>query len=56
MWDRLYRCDQSRTASGLGLGLSMVRAILRAHGGEATVQNAKNGGAIFELRLPGRTD
>ncbi len=56
VWDRLYRCDQSRTASGLGLGLSMVRAILRAHGGEATVQNAKNGGAIFELRLPGRTD
>ncbi len=53
VWDRLYRCDQSRTASGLGLGLSMVRAILRAHGGDATVHNAKNGGAIFELRLPG---
>ncbi len=53
VWERLYRCDQSRTASGLGLGLSMVRAILRAHGGDATVQNAKNGGAVFELRLPG---
>ena len=52
VWERLYRCDQSRTASGLGLGLSMVRAIMHAHGGEATVQNAKAGGAVFELRLP----
>ncbi|WP_221030763.1 sensor histidine kinase [Actomonas aquatica] len=52
VWDRLYRCDQSRTESGLGLGLSMVRAILRAHGGDAAVHNAKNGGAVFELRLP----
>ncbi len=53
VWERLYRCDQSRTQSGLGLGLSMVRAILRAHGGEATVRNAESG-AVFELRLPVR--
>lgn len=52
VWERLYRCDQSRTQVGLGLGLSMVRAILRAHGGEATVRNAPEGGAVFELRLP----
>jgi signal transduction histidine kinase len=52
IWERLYRCDQSRTASGLGLGLSMVRAILCAHDGEAMVKDAPGGGAIFELRLP----
>lgn len=52
IWERLYRCDASRTESGLGLGLSMVRAILRAHGGEAVVEDAHAGGSIFELRLP----
>ena len=52
IWERLYRCDQSRTASGLGLGLSMVRAIMHAHGGEVSVHNAPTGGAVFELSLP----
>lgn len=54
VWERLYRCDQSRTESGLGLGLSMVRAIMHAHGGEATVRNVTpdGGGAVFELLLP----
>ena len=52
IWERLYRCDASRTESGLGLGLSMVRAILRAHDGDAIVKDAPNGGSVFELRLP----
>lgn len=52
IWERLYRCDQSRSESGLGLGLSMVRAIMRAHGGEATVRNGSLQGAVFELSLP----
>ncbi|GAB5562538.1 MAG: ATP-binding protein [Synoicihabitans sp.] len=52
IWERLYRCDQSRTQSGLGLGLSMVRAIMRAHDGDAAVKNAPSGGAVFELSLP----
>ncbi|MCF3649313.1 sensor histidine kinase [Synoicihabitans lomoniglobus] len=52
VWDRLYRCDQSRTQSGLGLGLSMVRAIMTAHGGDAEVHDAPGGGARFELWLP----
>jgi len=52
VWDRLYRCDQSRSQVGLGLGLSMVHAIMRAHGGDATVGDAPGGGAVFELSLP----
>jgi signal transduction histidine kinase len=52
IWERLYRGDQSRSQSGLGLGLSLVRAIVEAHGGKTTVRNAPERGAIFELRLP----
>ena len=37
IWDRLYRGDQSRTERGLGLGLSLVRAIVAAHGGTVDV-------------------
>lgn len=52
IWERLYRGDQSRSQSGLGLGLSLVRAIVEAHGGKATVRNRPEHGAIFEVRLP----
>lgn len=52
VWERLYRCDESRTKTGLGLGLSMVRAIMRAHGGDATVRNGEQGGSVFELTMP----
>jgi len=52
IWERLYRGDQSRSQSGLGLGLSLVRAIVEAHGGTAKVQNASEGGAVFLVRLP----
>ena len=52
VWERLYRCDASRTKSGLGLGLSMVRAIMRAHGGDALVRDQAWGVPVFELTLP----
>jgi signal transduction histidine kinase len=54
IWDRLYRGDRSRSERGLGLGLSLVRAIARAHGGEATVESSPGKGAAFRLRLPDR--
>jgi len=54
IWERLYRGDQSRSQSGLGLGLSLVRAIVEAHGGTVSVRNAPAParGAVFEVWLP----
>ena len=57
VFDRFYKADASRTAtgaaSGSGLGLSIVRAIVERHGGTVTASNAPDGGAIFEFLLPG---
>lgn len=52
---RLYRGDSSRSQRGLGLGLSMVKAIVEAHGGTVTVGDAPGGGAQFICRLPRRS-
>ncbi len=52
VWERLYRGDASRSQRGLGLGLSLVRVIVEAHGGRVTVRNAPEGGAVFEMHLP----
>ena len=52
IWDRLYRGDRSRSERGLGLGLSLVKAIAEAHGGRATADSTPGGGSRFELHLP----
>lgn len=52
IWDRLYRGDKSRGEKGLGLGLSLVRAIVQAHHGRVTVQSGPGQGSAFEIRLP----
>jgi len=41
-----------RSDGGVGLGLTICRAILRAHGGEITMSGAPNGGALVTLSLP----
>jgi signal transduction histidine kinase len=51
IWDRLYRGDKSRSERGLGLGLSLVKAIVQAHGGTATVESRLGQGTTFEIRL-----
>jgi signal transduction histidine kinase len=52
IWARLYRGDKSRSQRGLGLGLSLVKAIVHAHGGEVTVSSEVNKGSEFTVRLP----
>jgi signal transduction histidine kinase len=52
VWRRLYRSDTSRSQRGLGLGLSLVKAIVEAHGGSVSVDSAPEGGARFVVRLP----
>lgn len=52
IWERLYRGDESRSARGLGIGLSLVRAIIEAHGGRVAVESRPGQGATFTLWLP----
>ena len=52
IWDRLYRGDQSRSQRGLGLGLSLLRAIIRAHKGQIEVLSEPGKGSIFSIYLP----
>ena len=52
IWDRLYRGDKSRGQRGLGLGLSLVKAVVKAHGGQVTVRSDPGSGSEFTVKLP----
>jgi signal transduction histidine kinase len=52
IWERLFRGDRSRTERGLGLGLSLVKAIAEAHGGSVSVSSELGRGSTFTLRFP----
>lgn len=52
IWDRLYRGDKSRSQKGLGLGLSIVRAITQAHKGYIEVSSEPGKGSLFSVHLP----
>ena len=52
IWDRLYRGDKSRSQRGLGLGLSVVRAVVQAHQGTVTVNSKPGEGSEFAIDLP----
>ena len=47
-----YRPDEQRNHRHTGLGLSIVKAIVEGYGGTVHAENARDGGAIFEVRLP----
>jgi signal transduction histidine kinase len=52
IWERLFRGDASRTERGLGLGLSLVKAIVEAHGGTVAVESEVGRGTTFTVALP----
>jgi signal transduction histidine kinase len=52
IWERLYRGDKSRSQRGLGLGLSLVKAIVEAHHGEVSVQSQPGEGSEFIVNMP----
>ena len=55
IFERFWRGDPSRgrtAAGGAGLGLSIVDALVRAHGGTIAVESAPGRGAAFTIRLP----
>ncbi len=52
IWDRLYRSTRSRNEPGLGLGLSMVKAIVTAHKGSVSVESTLGKGSVFTVTLP----
>jgi len=50
--DRFWRGDAARTRGSTGLGLSIARTLVEAHGGRLTLANGARGGAIVTLNLP----
>jgi two-component system sensor histidine kinase MtrB len=53
VFDRFFKADSARSRSeGSGLGLAIALENAKLHGGTIDVHNAKEGGAVFELRLP----
>jgi len=51
-FERFSRADVARTGGGVGLGLAIVDAIARAHGGRAGATNRPEGGAVVSLVIP----
>ncbi|MGD8458305.1 MAG: ATP-binding protein [Anaerolineales bacterium] len=54
IFNRFYRGKQSRiqNQSGSGIGLTIARRLVEAHGGTLTAENHHKGGAIFKVNLP----
>ena len=52
IWARLYRGDKSRSQRGLGLGLSLVKAVVEAHQGRVAVSSKVGEGSEFKVELP----
>lgn len=54
MFERFWRADESRSRrnGGSGLGLAVVRAIVRAHGGDVVARSSPSGGLLIEVSLP----
>jgi two-component system, OmpR family, sensor histidine kinase KdpD len=51
VFEKFYRAPNARTG-GTGLGLSLVKGFVEAHGGRVTAENRMSGGALFTISLP----
>ena len=54
-FERFARADDARSGGSAGLGLSIVQAIVRAHGGTAVAVNGAERGAVVALTIPAET-
>lgn len=52
VFDRFYRCDQSRSDDGCGLGLSFARAVARMHNGDISLRSDTGYRTVFRVSLP----
>lgn len=52
VFDRFWRADSARTTGGTGIGLSIVQAAVKAHGGEVSVRSEPGQGSCFTIRIP----
>jgi len=52
VFKRFYRGDKSRSTPGNGLGLSLARALTRAHGGDVSLKNLPDRGCLVQVSLP----
>lgn len=52
IWERFYRVDNARSEQGEGLGLSMVSALVKSHGGRIYAESTVGRGSVFTVMLP----
>jgi signal transduction histidine kinase len=52
IFERLYQCDESRSGSGNGLGLSIVQELIAVHSGTIQADSSSHGGTKFTITLP----